>query len=102
MIKAAGGVFACWVVLCVGSAAKTAQVTVDFGSGTRYQIPAGFLGAQLGYPSNDFYRNKSALKALRQAGFTELRVDALLHKVFAHRNKPDWSQIDPILVALRA
>src|SRR5437588_12721702 len=83
MIKGARGVLACWLALCSGASATTAQVTVDFASATRYPIPAGFLATQLGYPPNNFYRNQSALKALRQAGFSEVRLDALLHKVFA-------------------
>ena len=97
------------VLLCLLQVAAVAQITrpkrisIEFGgSGSRlYQIPAGMMGAQLGWIPNGFYKNRAALHLLRQAGLSSIRVDALLHKIYATPT-PDWSQIDPVIESLHA
>jgi len=77
---------------------KPVNVVVDFAT-RKYAIPAGILGAQLGWVPNGFYRDSGALDRLRRAGFASMRLDAFLQKVFATET-PDWSLIDPVLAAL--
>jgi hypothetical protein len=84
-----------------GAAGKQpAGATVDFTRGKHNAaVPAGILGAQLGWIPNGFYKDSAALHLLRRAGFTSLRLDALLQRIFTSET-PDWGQIDPVLAAL--
>jgi hypothetical protein len=76
-------------------------VRLDFGGRRdhRYPVPAHLLGAQLGWIPNGFYKQRAALQQLRQAGFTSMRMDARLQKIYASPT-PDWTEIDSVVSAL--
>ena len=109
---AAAGTHTITVSASNGSSTKTTtakvtvftQVSADFGSrtNTSYPVPAGMLGAQMGYPQNNFYNDQTSMQALAQAGINELRVDAGLQNIFFSSATPDWTQIDPILAGIQS
>jgi hypothetical protein len=84
-----------------GQGAPMVTVKADFGNrrDLRFAVPPGMLGAQLGWIPNGFYKQRTALGRLRDAGFGSLRVDALLQKVY-QSERPDWTQIDGVVAAI--
>jgi len=81
------------------------SVVVDFASraNTAHPIPATVVGAQLGYTTNGFYNNATALGQLKTGGITEVRVDAGLQNIFqtaASVSNPSWGSLDGVLSKL--
>jgi hypothetical protein len=83
------------------------SISVDFGSRayTAHPVPANMTGAQLGYQTNGFYNNATALGWLKSGGITTLRVDSGLQNIFpnaASVGNPSWGTLDAILAKLNA
>ncbi len=83
------------------------SVAVDFASraNSTHPIPANGVGAQLGYTTNGFYNNATALAQLKTAGITEVRVDAGLQNAFptaASVSNPSWGSLDAVLGKLNS
>jgi len=81
------------------------QIRADFGARaiTDFPVSAGTFGVQLGFVFNNFYKNRSAMAQLSQAGLSPMRIDAQLQSIFPNNaTTPNWNVIDPIISTLKA